>query len=165
MIHEEAEGFLAELEPMRPLLGLDMGTKTIGVAISDALLTVASPLEVIRRKKFKLDAAPTDGITTAVRLRSRSQELNELIQQISWSTATLLHEREALTSWVTKRADWCQRFLQIDHDRVSTDVLLLFAELCNQHGRPARSAFENLLGNELLFEIGICKSKPKAPVF
>ena len=57
MIHEEAEGFLAELEPMRPLLGLDMGTKTIGVAISDALLTVASPLEVIRRKKFTLDAA------------------------------------------------------------------------------------------------------------
>ena len=57
MIHEEAERFLAELEPMRPLLGLDMGTKTIGVAISDALLTVASPLEVIRRKKFTLDAA------------------------------------------------------------------------------------------------------------
>jgi len=34
------------------LLGLDVGAKTIGLAISDAGLVVASPLETIRRTKF-----------------------------------------------------------------------------------------------------------------
>lgn len=37
------------------LIGLDMGTKTIGVAISDATLMVASPVETIRRTKFTRD--------------------------------------------------------------------------------------------------------------
>ncbi len=37
------------------LLGLDLGTKTIGLAISDSLRTVASPLETIRRKKLRHD--------------------------------------------------------------------------------------------------------------
>ncbi len=38
------------------LLGLDLGTKTIGLALSDASLTVATPLATITRKKFTLDA-------------------------------------------------------------------------------------------------------------
>lgn len=38
------------------LLGLDLGSKTIGVALSDVLRTVASPMEVIRRSKFTKDA-------------------------------------------------------------------------------------------------------------
>ena len=39
------------------LLGIDPGSKTLGLAISDAALTVASPLTTIRRKKFTEDAA------------------------------------------------------------------------------------------------------------
>ncbi len=42
---------------MAGLMGLDLGTKTIGVAVSDRMRTVASPLEVVRRRKFTLDAA------------------------------------------------------------------------------------------------------------
>ena len=38
------------------LLGLDLGEKTIGLAISDRGLKVASPLETIRRGKFTKDA-------------------------------------------------------------------------------------------------------------
>jgi putative Holliday junction resolvase len=38
------------------ILGLDVGTKTIGLAISDASLTVASPLTTIARTKFTEDA-------------------------------------------------------------------------------------------------------------
>lgn len=38
------------------LLGLDLGSKTIGLAISDAGFSIASPLETIRRKKFTADA-------------------------------------------------------------------------------------------------------------
>jgi putative Holliday junction resolvase len=37
--------------------GLDLGDKTIGVALSDLRRQVATPIEVIRREKFTLDAA------------------------------------------------------------------------------------------------------------
>jgi putative holliday junction resolvase len=39
------------------LLGLDVGSKTIGVALSDTRLVIASPLETIRRRRFRDDAA------------------------------------------------------------------------------------------------------------
>ena len=45
------------LAPRQRLLGLDLGAKTIGVAISDSGLKVASPLETLRRGKFTHDAA------------------------------------------------------------------------------------------------------------
>lgn len=38
------------------ILGLDLGTKTIGVAVSDAMRYSASPLETIKRTKFTQDA-------------------------------------------------------------------------------------------------------------
>jgi putative Holliday junction resolvase len=38
------------------LLGLDLGDKTIGLALSDPGLTVASPIDTIRRAKFTRDA-------------------------------------------------------------------------------------------------------------
>ncbi|MFZ5791080.1 MAG: Holliday junction resolvase RuvX [Pseudomonadota bacterium] len=46
------------------LLGLDVGTKTIGIAISDPDRSVASPLETIRRIKFAADAARIETIAT-----------------------------------------------------------------------------------------------------
>ena len=39
------------------LIGLDLGTKTIGLAISDPGRRIASPLLTLRRTKFKADAA------------------------------------------------------------------------------------------------------------
>ena len=48
---------LAELPPAGALVGLDLGEKTIGVAVSDATRMIASPLETIRRSKFTDDAA------------------------------------------------------------------------------------------------------------
>lgn len=44
------------LAPGSRLIGLDFGTKTIGVAISDAALRVAAPVTTIRRRKFSADA-------------------------------------------------------------------------------------------------------------
>ncbi len=38
-------------------MGLDLGDKTIGVAVSDTFWSVATPLETVRRKKFGVDAA------------------------------------------------------------------------------------------------------------
>ena len=57
MIHLEIADFAGALPPVGAIAGLDLGTKTIGVAVSDGLRQVASPLTVIRRQKFTLDAA------------------------------------------------------------------------------------------------------------
>ncbi len=39
-----------------PIVGLDLGEKTIGVAVSDTSRTIANPLALIRRAKFTVDA-------------------------------------------------------------------------------------------------------------
>lgn len=57
MILADVAEFAAALAPMRAVAGLDLGEKTIGVAVSDRLLSVASPLSTIRRTKFTADAA------------------------------------------------------------------------------------------------------------
>ncbi|MCO8144457.1 Holliday junction resolvase RuvX [Rhodovulum tesquicola] len=56
-VFDSAEGFAAALPERGALVGLDFGEKTIGVAVSDGLRSVASPLETIRRSKFTQDAA------------------------------------------------------------------------------------------------------------
>jgi len=45
------------LPPQGPLFGLDLGTKTIGIAVSDPARRFATPLTTIRRTKFTADAA------------------------------------------------------------------------------------------------------------
>lgn len=57
MILDDIERFASVLPPGRALIGLDLGTRTIGIAVSDRMLSVASPLETIRRTKFSQDAA------------------------------------------------------------------------------------------------------------
>ena len=54
---EDVEAFAADLPERAPLIGIDAGTKTFGLALSDFTRTIASPLKVIRRTKFKEDAA------------------------------------------------------------------------------------------------------------
>jgi putative Holliday junction resolvase len=56
-VFDDVEGFAAALAPMSALMGLDLGTKTIGVAVSDTFRSVSTPLETVRRKKFSTDAA------------------------------------------------------------------------------------------------------------
>jgi putative holliday junction resolvase len=45
----------ALLKPRERLLGLDVGTKTIGMALSDTTRMVATPLDTIRRTRFRDD--------------------------------------------------------------------------------------------------------------
>lgn len=54
---EAVEEFAAALPGGAALIGLDLGTRTIGVAVSDTARRIASPLETIRRRKFGQDAA------------------------------------------------------------------------------------------------------------
>jgi len=51
-----------KLAPGARLLGLDVGEKTIGLALSDTTLTVASPMTTLRRGKFAADAERIAGI-------------------------------------------------------------------------------------------------------
>jgi putative Holliday junction resolvase len=44
------------LAPGQRLLGLDLGEKTIGLALSDTSRSVATPMETLRRSKFTADA-------------------------------------------------------------------------------------------------------------
>jgi putative holliday junction resolvase len=59
------EDIKTRLLPGCRLLGLDLGEKTIGLALSDTLLTVATPMETLKRGKFSADAATLDKIIAA----------------------------------------------------------------------------------------------------
>jgi putative Holliday junction resolvase len=50
------EELAASLPPKARLMGLDLGEKTIGLALSDVERRLASPLDTIRRVKFSADA-------------------------------------------------------------------------------------------------------------
>lgn len=56
MILPDITSFLAALPPFRAIIGLDLGDKTIGIAVSDLRRSIATPTEVIRRTKFTEDA-------------------------------------------------------------------------------------------------------------
>ena len=52
----DIEDFAAALPQYAPIVGLDPGEKTIGVAVSDVTRIVASPLALIEKTKFTKDA-------------------------------------------------------------------------------------------------------------
>ena len=54
-----------KLPPGLRLLGLDLGEKTIGLALSDTSLSVATPMQTLKRGKFAADAAQLDIIIGA----------------------------------------------------------------------------------------------------
>ena len=53
---ENLRDLLPELQPGQRLMGLDMGSKTIGIALSDLGRTIATPNLTLRRRKFMADA-------------------------------------------------------------------------------------------------------------
>ncbi len=65
MICESMDEFAPLLPAFGAIAGLDLGTKTIGVSVSDSLRSVATPLSTIRREKFTLDVAQLLKITDA----------------------------------------------------------------------------------------------------
>jgi len=52
----------AALPPRSVLLGIDLGSKNIGLALSDPGLLVASPLSTLKRSKFAADAAQIEAL-------------------------------------------------------------------------------------------------------
>ena len=64
MICHTPDAFSAALPSHGAVMGLDLGTETIGVAVSDGFRQVATPLETVRRKKFGADASRLLDIAT-----------------------------------------------------------------------------------------------------
>ncbi|MDB5587775.1 MAG: Holliday junction resolvase RuvX [Devosia sp.] len=62
MSDDEFANPLANIPASGRIMGLDLGTKTIGVAISDGMRYSATPLETIKRTKFTADAIRLDEI-------------------------------------------------------------------------------------------------------
>ena len=56
MIFDHLTDFAKALPEYGAIGGLDLGTKTIGVSVSDQMRSIASPLETIKRRKFTKDA-------------------------------------------------------------------------------------------------------------
>ena len=52
----EIKDIKGAIKPYSRLMGLDLGTKTIGLALSDVMLNIASSFETIKRTKFTADA-------------------------------------------------------------------------------------------------------------
>lgn len=57
MICDSISEFVTSLPPARAIAGLDLGTATIGIAVSDSSRSIATPLQTIRRRKFSEDAS------------------------------------------------------------------------------------------------------------
>jgi putative Holliday junction resolvase len=57
MILDDATALATAAPPGRPLIGLDLGTRTIGIALSDRLQAIATPHRTLGRTKFAADAA------------------------------------------------------------------------------------------------------------
>ena len=55
MVTSDPAAFAEALPERGRLIGLDVGTKTIGTALCDAMWTIASPAELVRRTKFTVD--------------------------------------------------------------------------------------------------------------
>lgn len=69
MIHIAASDFRAELPDGGRLIGLDVGTQTIGTALCDAGWTIATPADLIRRTKFSVDRAQLRAMIAAQSVR------------------------------------------------------------------------------------------------
>jgi putative pre-16S rRNA nuclease len=57
MLFSDPRELRLAVPPGRRLMGLDVGTKTIGLALSDTRLVIGSPLDTIRRRRFRDDVA------------------------------------------------------------------------------------------------------------
>jgi len=57
MLLADPQQLRAAVPPGRRIMGLDVGTKTVGLALSDTRLVIASPLDTIRRRRFAEDMA------------------------------------------------------------------------------------------------------------
>ena len=69
MITESAADFAAALPEGGRLMGIDLGTRTIGIAFCDAGWTIASPAELVKRTRFAADLERLKALVAAQQVR------------------------------------------------------------------------------------------------
>lgn len=119
MIYEDMALMAAALPRLGALAGLDLGTKTIGVAVSDGMRQVASPLKVIRRRKFTLDA---EDLLVIVKDRTISGLILGLPRNMDGSEGPRAQSTRAFARNLTKLTDipigyWDERLSTVAAER------------------------------------------------
>lgn len=61
-VHDDFAELAGNVRPMTAFMGLDLGEKTIGVAVSDHMRQVATPLKTLKRSKFGTNAAELEAL-------------------------------------------------------------------------------------------------------
>jgi putative Holliday junction resolvase len=118
MINTDRAAIRTKLPHGGRLIGLDVGTKTIGLALCDAGWSFASPAELIRRTKFQKDKAAIAAIVAAQAVRgvviglplnldgsesSRSQSSRAFARNVEdWGLPILLWDERWSTQAVTR---------------------------------------------------------------
>ena len=117
----EIQDIQSTIAPNTRLLGLDLGSKTIGIAVSDPALILASPITTINRTKFTADAVALEKIvseytiggiilgfplnmngTEGPRCQSTRQFAENLRDQRDWTIPICLWDERLSTSAVEK---------------------------------------------------------------
>lgn len=119
MILTDIEAFIAVLPANRAIAGLDLGDKTIGVAISDLRRQVATPVEVIRREKFTIDAAK---LLTLLQARGASAIVLGLPLNMDGSSGPRVQATQAFARNLEKLTDmpitfWDERLSTVAAER------------------------------------------------
>lgn len=125
MICTDIESFLAALPGNRAIAGLDLGDKTIGVALSDLRRQVATPIEVIRREKFSLDAAK---LLTLLSSRGASGIILGLPLNMDGSSGPRVQSTQAFARNLEKLTDFPIAFWDERLSTVAAERALLEAD-------------------------------------
>lgn len=116
MIHDDLTDFAKAAEG-GALFGLDLGTKTIGVAVSDLFWSVASPLTTIKRKKFGVDA---DALADLIRERQGCGIVLGLPLNMDGTEGPRVQATRAFARNLTNRPDFAGIAIGFWDERLST---------------------------------------------
>ncbi|MCA0200119.1 MAG: Holliday junction resolvase RuvX [Proteobacteria bacterium] len=113
----------AQLVRNQTILGLDLGTKTIGLALSDVGYMIASPLKTIARRKFTQDWAE---LAEVIQSRNVGALVVGLPIQMDGTEGPRAQATRSFVSEVLKRLDlpvafWDERLSSSVVERMLTD--------------------------------------------
>ncbi len=105
---------------MGRILGIDVGTKTLGLAISDETGTIALPLEVVRRAGMRRDI---ERLATIVAERDVTEAVIGLPLEMSGERGTMADEAEAVADALAARCGitvhrWDERLTTVAAERM-----------------------------------------------
>lgn len=129
------EQLAAALPEKAALLGLDLGTKTIGLALSDLTRTIASPMQTIARRKFQADA---DQLLAVIQAHQIAAMILGLPLNMDGTEGRRCQSTRAFAANLVKRTDcpitfWDERLstvaaeralIEADHSRARRKVLI-----------------------------------------